>query len=75
MSPGKGSCAHGIGKSNSDGGCLHQSKGLFAGCQARGMGSSCSKDLNSLLALRQGLSKTVLGERVVGCLLSLGTFF
>ena len=61
-------------KSNYDSGCLQQSRGLFVGCQARGMGSSCSKDLNSSLAFRQGFSKTVLGETVVGCLLSLVTF-
>ena len=41
---------------------LQQSQGLFAGHQARRMGSSCSKDLNSPMAFKQGFLKTVLGE-------------
>ena len=62
-------------KSNSDSECLQQSKGLFAGCQARRTGSSCSKDPDSLMAFRQGFLKTVLGERVEGYINSLWTFW
>ena len=62
-------------KPNSDSGCLQQSKGLFAGCQARRTGNSCSKDPNSPMAFRQGFLKTVIGERVVGCVTSSWTLF
>ena len=62
-------------KPNSDSRCLRQSKGLFAGRQASRMGSLCSKDPNSRMAFRQGFLKTVLEERVVGCVISSCTFF
>ena len=44
--------------------------------QARRMGSSCSKDLNPLMAFREGFLKaTLLGLKVVGCMISSWTFF
>ena len=37
---------------------------IYCRHQARRMGSSCSKDLNSMMAFREGFLKTVEGE---GC--------
>ena len=51
-----------------------KSQRLFQG-QARRIGSSCSKDLNSLMVFKEGFLKAALGVRVVGCLISLWTFF
>ena len=44
--------------------CLQQNKSLLAGCQAKRTDSSCSKELNSLVAFRQGCLNMVLGERI-----------
>lgn len=44
--------------------------------QARRMGSACSKDLNPLMDFREGfLEATLLGLKVVGCMISSWTFF
>ena len=48
---------------------------VYCRCQARRMGSSCSKDLNSPVAFGEGLLKATLGVRVVACMISLRTFF
>ena len=48
---------------------------FIAGHQARNIGSSCSKDLNSLLAFREGFLQATLGVWVVRCLIRLWTFF
>ena len=50
--------------------CLQQNKSLLAGCQARRTDGSCSKDLNSLVAFRQGCLNMGLGERIKGCVIS-----
>ena len=43
--------------------------------QARSMGSYYSKDLNSLVAFREGFFKTRVRERVTGCVTNSHTFF
>ena len=53
--------------------CLQQNESLLSGCQARRTDSSCSKELNSLVAFRQGCLNTVLGERTKGCIISFET--
>ena len=43
---------------------IKEIKVFISGCQARRMGSSCSKDLNSLMAFREGFLKATFRVRV-----------
>lgn len=49
---------------------MKESIAFIEGCQARRMGSSCSKDLNSLMTCREGFLKVTFGIGIVACGLS-----
>ena len=54
---------------------MKESAAFTAGCQARSLGSQCSKGPNFLVVLMERFFKTELGRGAVGCMISWWTFF